>query len=200
MGKLILSSTAAIVASFLACLQAEAAARPIGQTEPFRIAKVSLPGEGRGDYLAVDAARNRLFVTHTTAVHVLDLRTLKPVAEVTGLTYAHGVALDGTGRGYVTDGNSNSVVVFDPSSGRELKRIAVGEKPDSILFDPASAKLMVFNANSNSVSVIDPASQAVIGAVSELPLTRPKTHSLTVGAMSTSTSKRAMPSAFSIRS
>src|SRR5258708_3711533 len=97
------------------------------------VKEMPLPGEGRGDYLAVDVAGNRLFVTHTTAVHVLDLRTLKPVAEVTGLTYAHGVAVDGAGRGYVTDGNSNSVIVFDPASGRELKRIAVGEKPDSIL-------------------------------------------------------------------
>jgi YVTN family beta-propeller protein len=124
-----------------------------------------LPGEGRGDYLAVDVQDNRLFVTHTTAVHVLDLRTLKPIAEVTGLTYAHGVALDTAGRAYVTDGNTNSVVMFDPASGRELQRIAVGEKPDSILFDPASAKVFAFNADSNSVSVIDPAKVAIVGTI-----------------------------------
>ncbi len=168
MRKLIWSFAMTVtLASFPAYLMAEAAppSRSVSQTGPFRIAKVSLPGEGRGDYLAVDVPGNRLFVTHTTAVHVLDLRTLKPVAEVTGLTYAHGVALDNAGRAYVTDGNSNSVVVFDPSSGRELKRIAVGEKPDSILFDPASAKIMAFNANSSTVSIIDPTNQAIIGTI-----------------------------------
>jgi len=156
--KMILSSMMTVVL---------ASALPFSQAlaEKLSIAKLSLPGDGRGDYLAVDVPGNRLFVTHTTAVHVLDLRTLKPVAEVMGLTYAHGVAVDGAGHAYVTDGNSNSVVVFDPASGRELKRIAVGEKPDSIVFDRPSAKILVFNADSNSVSIIDPTSDGVIATI-----------------------------------
>ena len=95
----------------------------------------------------------------------MDLRTLKPVAEVTGLTYAHGVTTDNKGQAYVTDGNTNSVVMFDPATGRERKRIKVGKKPDSILFDPASAKVLSFNGDSNDVSVIDPASQAVVRTI-----------------------------------
>jgi YVTN family beta-propeller protein len=134
------------------------------------ISKISLPGEGRGDYLSVDVPGNRLFVTHTTAVHVLDLQTLKPIAEVTGLSYAHGVTTDNRGQAYVTDGNTNDVVVFDPASGRELKRIKVGEKPDSILFDAASARVMSFNGDSKNVSVIDPATQSVVGTI---PLPNP---------------------------
>jgi YVTN family beta-propeller protein len=152
-----------------ACLDAKDAmsvpSRPNGSLS---VAKVSLPGEGRGDYLFADAKANRLFVTHTTVVHVLDLTTLKPVGEVTGLTYAHGVTADDHGRAYVTDGNTNSVVIFDPATGHELKRIKVGEKPDSILFDTTSAKVMAFNGDSNNVSVIDPASQSVIATI-QLP-------------------------------
>lgn len=161
MRKIILCS---VMSALLAIAPGAVSSRTPGSTGPsnkLAVKKMPLPGEGRGDYLAVDVAGNRLFVTHTTAVHVLDLQTLKPVAEVTGLTYAHGVTVDGAGRAYVTDGNSNSVIVFDPASGRELKRIAVGEKPDSILFDSASAKIMAFNADSGTVSVIDPASQAI---------------------------------------
>ena len=145
-----------------------AMSRPLRSTTDLSIAKQPLPGAGRGDYLSVDTAGNRLFVTHTTAVHILDLKTLQPIAEVTGLRYAHGVTVDQQGRGYVTDGDSNSVVVFDPATGKELTRIAVGEKPDSILFDPASMKIWAFNANSNSVSVIDPARQQVVATI-QLP-------------------------------
>lgn len=155
-----------VVSVFLAgvpaCLNAKAAtsepARPNG---PLSVAKVPLPGEGRGDYLLADAAANRLFVTHSTVVHVLDLTTLKQVAQVDGLTAAHGVALDSSGRAYVTDGNSDSVLQFDPATGHVLKRIAVGKKPDSILFDAASSKIMAFDGDSEEVSVIDPATASV---------------------------------------
>lgn len=164
-----LSVLITLLASATATLQARTALDKLSKPpHALTIQKISLPGEGRGDYLSVDAAANRLFVTHTTVVHIIDLKTLKPVAEVGGLTYAHGVASDNRGRAYVTDGNTNSVIVFDPASGRELKRIKVGEKPDSILFDPASAKIMSFNGDSNNVSVIDPESESVIRTI-QLP-------------------------------
>ena len=160
MRKLILSSMiSAILATGPATAKAPA---------NLRVAEESLPGEGRGDYLYVDANANRLFVTHTTVVHILDLTTLKPVGEVSGLTYAHGVTADNRGQAYVTDGNTSTVVVFDPSSGHELKRIKVGDKPDSILFDVPSAKIMAFNADSNNISVIDPATLSVIATI-QLP-------------------------------
>lgn len=140
-------------------------ARPADRTAPLRIARVSLQGEGRGDYLLADPQHNRLFVTHSSVVHVLDLTTLKAVARVNGLSAAHGVALDAQGRGYVTDGNSNSVFQFDPATGRILKQIAVGKKPDSILFDPASSKIMAFDGDSEEVSVIDPATGSVVATI-----------------------------------
>lgn len=170
MRNLALSS---IVIAFLASASASVQARathdrPATPAETLTIQKISLPGEGRGDYLTADPASNRLFVTHSTAVHVLDLTTLKPLALVTGLSAAHGVAVDPDGHAFVSDGNRDAVVMFDPSSGRELKRIPVGKKPDSILFDPASSKILAFNGDSNSVSVIDPVTASVVGTI-ELP-------------------------------
>jgi DNA-binding beta-propeller fold protein YncE len=151
----------------LAMMPASIAAQPQASSSPDRltISKVALPGEGRGDYLLADPSNQRLFVTHSQRVHILDLKTLRPLAEVTGLTAAHGVALDPSGHAFVTDGNSNSVVEFDPASGRVLKRIAVGKKPDSIVFDPFSSKILAFNGDSDDVSVIDPASGSIVGSV-----------------------------------
>lgn len=134
-------------------------------TSALTIRRVPLAGEGRGDYLLVDRASNRLFVTHGTTVHILDLTTLKPVAEVRELTAAHGVAIDASGRGYVSDGNSDSVVVFDPATGAQIARIAVGKKPDCILFDPASSTIMAFDAGADETSVIDPAKLAVVATI-----------------------------------
>ncbi|WP_299427458.1 YncE family protein [Sphingomonas bacterium] len=132
----------------------------------YRVERVSLPGEGRGDYVTVDADGRRLYVTHTTQVHILDLDTLKPLSAVTGLDGAHGVALDtAAGHGFISDGNSNSVKVFDLATGKILKSIPVGTKPDSILRDPASGNIFVFNGDSEDVSVIDPAKGAVVATI-----------------------------------
>jgi YVTN family beta-propeller protein len=130
----------------------------------FQIDKVALSGEGRGDYLTVDADGHRLYVTHSTTVHILDLDTLKPIGAVTGLKAAHGVALAG-GHGFVTDGDSNAVVEFDLATGKTLKTIPTGKKPDSILFDPASGKVMAFDGDSSQVSVIDPATATVVATI-----------------------------------
>lgn len=167
MRKLVLFSVMSVIlASAPACLDAKAATTALPRrTETLTIAKVSLPGEGRGDYLYADTKSNRLFVTHSSVVHVLDLTTLKQLAQVDGLTAAHGVTLDSAGRGYVTDGNSDSVLQFDPSTGHVLKRILVGKKPDSILFDPFSSKVMAFDGDSEEVSVIEPATGSVVTTI-----------------------------------
>jgi YVTN family beta-propeller protein len=143
------------------------AAHPYLATDPrFTVATVPLPGEGRGDYLFIDAAARRLYVTHTGQVHVLDLDGLRPVGMIAGLKAAHGVAIDrASGHGFVTDGGQDAVVMFDLASARTLKTIPVGRKPDSILRDGASGKVLAFNRESNDVSVIDPVNGMVSGTV-----------------------------------
>jgi len=134
----------------------------------YTIDKVSLPGEGRGDYILVDNDGGKLYVTHSTQVHILDLATLKPIATVDGLKAAHGVALDGKGNAFATDGDSNAVVKFEAATGKKLTTIAVGKKPDSILFDQASGLVFAFDGDSDEVSAIDPAT-ATVKATIKLP-------------------------------
>jgi DNA-binding beta-propeller fold protein YncE len=130
----------------------------------FTIDKVPLPGEGRGDYLTVDNDTRRLYVTHSSAVHILDLDTLRPTGTVAGLKAAHGVALAG-GHGFVSDGDQNGVVEFDPATGKVIKLIPTGKKPDSILHDAASGMVWAFNGDSSEISVIDPAKGVVVKTI-----------------------------------
>ena len=132
----------------------------------FKVDKVPLPGEGRGDYLTIDAGANRLYVTHSTVVHVLDLATLTPLFQVEGLKGAHGVALDpARGHGFVTDGKQNAVVMFDLATGKTIKAIPAGKKPDSIVHDLASGMIFAFNGESSDVSVIDSDKAEVIKTI-----------------------------------
>lgn len=148
---------------------AAAASTPATATAPSpspTISRIPLPGEGRGDFLTADGPTNRLYVTHGARVHILDLGTLRELAEVTGLTDAHGVAIDHKGgHAFVTDSGPNSVVMFDPATGRKLKSIPAGKKPDSILFDPASGKVLAFNGEGSDVTIIDPATAQATGSI-----------------------------------
>ena len=45
------------------------------------IKKISLPGDGKWDYLKMDGERERLFVSHFDRVHIIDLKTEQPIGE-----------------------------------------------------------------------------------------------------------------------
>ncbi len=130
----------------------------------FKTEKVGLAGEGRGDYILADEASNRLYVSHTGSVHILDLTTLKQTGLVDGLTKSAGVAL-ADGKGFASDAGGNRIVVFDPATGKTIKTLHDGDKPDSILFDAPSGKVFVFNGQSKSVSIVDPAREEVIKTI-----------------------------------
>lgn len=154
-------------AACLAAVAAVAAGAAVARVAPsYRLSAVPLPGDGRGDYITVDRDGGRLYVTHTASVHILDLATLKPLATLTGLKKAHGVAVDrASGHGFASDGGANAVIMFDLANGARIKDIAVGKNPDSILRDPASGKIFVFNGATRDTSVIDPASGQVLASI-----------------------------------
>jgi YVTN family beta-propeller protein len=125
--------------------------------------KARVGGEGGWDYLTVDSAARRLYVTRGTHVMVLDADTLAPVGEIPNTNGVHGVALDPElGRGFVSDGKSSTVTIFDLKTLRPIDEVKVtGENPDAILYDPASKRVFAFNGRSANATVIDPATGKV---------------------------------------
>ena len=124
----------------------------------------TLGGGGGWDYLTVDAPRQRLFVTRSDRVDVVDVRSGKVIAAVPGTSGAHGVALaPDLKRGYVSNGRGNSVLEFDYDSLAVLRTIPVpGANPDAILYEPAAKRLYTFNGRSNDVTVFDAATLEVL--------------------------------------
>src|SRR5580700_5304538 len=86
--------------------------------KPFFIKKTwTIGGEGNWDYMTLDPVALQLYIAHGSAVQVVDVNEGKLSGQVTGLRDAHGIALDDNGQyGYVTDGISNEVHVFDRQS------------------------------------------------------------------------------------
>ncbi len=136
------------------------------QTPPYRfIRKISLPGDGKWDFLKMDGERERLYVSHGDRVQVIDLNTNKLIGEITGLSGVHGIALDKEhDKAYITNGTANTVSVANCTSFQVVKTIPCkGKKPDAILFDKFSQRVFAFNNGSGDAEVIDVKTDDVVG-------------------------------------
>jgi YVTN family beta-propeller protein len=135
---------------------------------PYKVVdKWKLGGEGGWDYLSVDPATHKLFITRGARVDAVDTATGKIVGSITGLHGTHGVAYDDAGKyGYISDaGVGNQVVVFDRTTLAMVTTIPAGTGPDSILFEPVTKTVWAFNGRSKDATVIDTATQKVVATV-----------------------------------
>ena len=128
------------------------------QGETYHVSeKHVIGGAGGWDYLAVDSAGRRLFVTRTDRVTAIDLTSGKVVAEMPGLNRGHGVAFDYADHfGFATSGEDSMVVKFDLRTLKELGRTTAAVDADAILFDKATRRVFTFNGDAGTASVIDP--------------------------------------------
>ena len=125
-----------------------------------------LGGDGGWDYLTVDSDAHRLYIARANRVMVVDLDSGKLIGEIADTPGVHGVALDREGgKGYISCGGDNTVSVFDLASLKATTKIKVGQRPDAILFDPATKHVFTFNAGSQDSTVIDVAKEAVVGTI-----------------------------------
>jgi len=130
------------------------------------IKKIPIPGQGGWDYLIVDEGARRLYVSHGTQVEVLDVDSGAIVGKIPNTLGVHGIALaPELGRGFVSDGQTATVTIFNLKTLETLGQVPTGKKPDGIIFDPATSQVFAFNGGSNSVTVISAADGKVAGTV-----------------------------------
>ncbi len=128
--------------------------------------RIKLGGEGGWDYLSIDSAARRLYVSRSTRVMVLDVDTGATVGEIPNTNGVHGIAIaSDVGRGFTSNGRDSSVTVFDLKTLKPLEKVKVGSNPDAIIYDPATRRVFAFNRGSSDVSAIDAADGKVAGLV-----------------------------------
>jgi YVTN family beta-propeller protein len=130
------------------------------------IKKVSLAGGTNWDYVFVDADGRRVYVSHGTQVEVLDADTFAYVATIPNTPGVHGIAVAREfGRGFITAGKSDSVIIFDLKTLKAISEVKVGKKPDAIMYEPSTKHIYAMNGDGDSASVIDPADGKVVGTI-----------------------------------
>ena len=129
--------------------------------------RIPVGGDGGWDYLRVDSDTHRIFLSRGDHMMVVDLGTGKLVADLKDTKGIHGMAFAyDLGKGYTSNGQANTVTVFDLKTVAQSSVIPIpGKDPDSIIYDPQTKRVFTFNGKSNDSTVIDATSGKVVGTV-----------------------------------
>lgn len=129
--------------------------------------KMPVGGEGGWDYLTVDSEARRIYLARGTHVMVVDEDKGEVVGDIPDTKGVHGIALaKDLGKGYTSNGQANTVTVFELATLKTLSTIKVtGENPDSVLYDAANKRVWTFNGKTANATAIDASSGEVVGTV-----------------------------------
>src|SRR5881628_544421 len=128
--------------------------------------EIKIGGEGGWDYLTMDSAARRLYVSHTTHVVVVDPDAGKVVGDIPDTPGVHGIAIaPELNRGFISNGRGNNVTIFDLKTLKAVGTAPTGENPDSIRYDAVSGRVFAFNGRSKSATAIDAKSGNVAGTI-----------------------------------
>jgi DNA-binding beta-propeller fold protein YncE len=125
-----------------------------------------VPGNGGFDYVFIDSAARRLYVSHGTEVNVVNPDNGKLIGTVGDTPGVHGTAIASEFKhGFTSNGRENKVSMFDLTTLQTIKKIDVGKGPDGIYYDPATKRVFTNNHGSHDISAIDAKTGEVVGTV-----------------------------------
>lgn len=162
MKRLLLSFSCLILVVCFSSLNAQS------QKTEYKVAKtIQLTGDGGWDYLSVDEVNQKLFVSHSSQVNVVDLKTGEQIAVIPSTEGVHGIAIaNDLNKAFISCGKDSSVSVVDLSTFKLVTKVTgTGKNPDAILYDQFSKKVFTFNGRSSNATVIDAVTFKVIANI-----------------------------------
>ena len=141
--------------------------RVFGADATYRLVKeIPVGGEGGWDYLSIDPAARRLYVTHSSKIVVVDLDKAAIAGEIAETPGVHGFALaPELQRGFSSNGREATASIVDLTTLKTLSKVTTGENPDAILYEPGRREVYTFNGRGHSATVFTAASGAVVATI-----------------------------------
>jgi DNA-binding beta-propeller fold protein YncE len=125
-----------------------------------------IQGGGGYDYLTVDPTSEKLYVSHGSQVNILNKNTGASLGRIPVEKDAHGIALvPALGKGYISNGTMNQVLVFDLATNKILARVPTGNFTDAIFYDDFSKRVITCNGRSKNMTVIEPTDDRVVATI-----------------------------------
>lgn len=128
--------------------------------------EITVGADGGWDYLSVDAAARRLYVSHATKVVVIDLDKNEVVGEVTDTPGVHGLAIaPDLQRGFASNGQESKASIVDLKTLKTLSKVSTGANPDAILYEPGQQEVYTFNGRGKSATVFEATTGKVVATI-----------------------------------
>ena len=145
-----------------AALVGALAVAPKAADGPYQFIKdVQIGGEGGWDYLTLDAAAKRLYISHGTKVVVYDLTKDAVVGEIADTPGVHGAVIASDGHIFTSNGRESKASMVDAKTLQTIKKVETQGNPDFIMYEPKLKEVYTFNGTGRSATVIDAAGNVV---------------------------------------
>ena len=148
----------------------------IGSAQTFKVEKFDIKGDGGTDYVAVESATGRVFVSRANHMMVVEGATGKVLGDIPNTPGVHGTGIaTRSGHGFTTNGGDMTVTMFDLKTLAVIKQIKVGPGLDGIMYDEPDDKIILTNHSRpiGTLTAIDPKSGDIVATV-ELEDTAPE--------------------------
>ena len=153
------------------------AAPRLGHGQTFKVEKYDIKGDGGTDYVAVESATGRVFVSRGSHVMVVDGATGKVVGDIPNTPGVHGAGIaTKAGHGFTTNGGDKTVTMFDLKTLAVIRQISVSQGGlDGIMYDEPDDKIILTNHSRpiGTLTAIDPETGDIVANV-ELEDTAPE--------------------------
>src|SRR5262245_36857467 len=148
----------------------------IGHAQTFKVEKFDIKGDGGTDYVAVESATSRVFVSRATHMMVVDGPTGKVLGDIPNTPGVHGAGIaPKAGHGFMTNSGDMTVTMFDLKTLAVIKQIMVGPGLDGIMYDEPDDKIILTNHSRpiGTLTALDPKTGDIVATV-ELEDTAPE--------------------------
>ena len=127
---------------------------------------IPLGGEGGWDYLACDAEADRLYVTHSGKIIVINTQTDIAVGEIADTPGVHGFAIaPELKRGFSSNGMEDKASIVDLTTLKTIAKVDTGKDPDAILYASGQQEVYTLNGKDNSATVFDATSGKIVATI-----------------------------------
>src|SRR6516162_10180703 len=160
MTRRLLTATAVLFASIFATTG-------IGHGQTFKVEKIDIKGDGGTDYVVVESATGRVFVSRGTHMMVVDGATGKVVGDIPNTPGVHGAGIaTKAGHGFTTNGGDKTVTMFDLKTLSVIKQIPVSQGGlDGIMYDEPDDLIILTNHSRpiGTLTALDPKTGDIVG-------------------------------------
>jgi DNA-binding beta-propeller fold protein YncE len=130
------------------------------------IKEIPIGGDGGWDYLSLDSAAQRFYVSHASKIVVIDLAKDTVVGEITNTPGVHGIAIaPELGLGVTSNGRENKAGIVNLKTFQTLAKLDTAEGPDSMIYNSAQKEAYLFCGRAQVATVVDVKSQKVAATI-----------------------------------